>query len=177
MTTQEAIVTRRSVRSFTGERVSDEDVRAVLDAAYCAPVAGTLYHTMRLTVVQNRVLLNRISDFYKEAGGVKDDVLFAAPVLIVVSGAAEFRGTELWSALFANAGCIIENIQLSAWERGLGSVFNWAAGTVLPKSEELLRELGIPLGFVPLSGVVIGHIAGEVPKRVLSATIETNFIR
>lgn len=58
-----------------------------------------------------------------------------------------------------------------------GSVFNREAGTVLPKSEELLRELGVPLGFVPLSGVVIGHIAGEVPMRELSATIETNFIR
>ena len=39
--------------------------------------------------------------------------------MIIVSGLATFDDT----ALFANAGCIIENIQLSAWDMGLGSVF------------------------------------------------------
>lgn len=177
MNTQEAIITRRSVRAFTDEEITEAELKSVLDAAYCAPIAGTLYQTMRLTVVQNRLLLGRISAFYKEAGGVKDDVLFGAPLLIIVSGARNFSGTELSSALFANAGCIIENIQLSAWELGLGSVFNWSAGTLLPKSAELLGELGIPGDFTPLAGVVVGHPAETVPERTVTATMKTSYIR
>lgn len=173
MNTQEAILTRKSVRGFTKEQLTEDELKNILDAAYASPIAGTLYKTMRLTVVQKQEVLDQISNFYKEAGGMKADMLFGAPTLIIVSGLKTFDDT----ALFANAGCIVENIQLSAWDMGLGSVFNWSAGTVLPGNVELLRTLCIPEDFKPLTGVVIGHPAKEVPKRELKATIETNFVR
>ena len=173
MNTQEAIITRKSVRGFTPEQLTEKELENIMQAAYASPIAGTLYKTMRLTVVQNKDVLNKISEFYKQDGGVKADMLFGAPTMIIVSGLATFDDT----ALFANAGCIIENIQLSAWDMGLDSVFNWAAGTTLPKSEELLKELQIPDDFKPLSAVVIGHPAKEVPHREQKVTIETNYIR
>lgn len=172
MSTQEIITTRRSVRSYTPEQLTEEQLQTVLNAAYAAPVAGTLYKTMRLTVIQNAGTLDKIKAAYRE-GGVKADMLFGAPTLILISGKKDFDDT----ALFANLGCIIENIQLSAWDMGLGTVFNWAAGTILPEQPELLKELGIPEDFKPLAGVVIGHPAKTVPHRELKAVFETNFIR
>ncbi|MBR1852598.1 MAG: nitroreductase family protein [Lachnospiraceae bacterium] len=173
MNTQEAIITRKSVRGFTKEQLTEKELKNILDAAYASPIAGGAHRTMRLTVVQDTEVLTQISDYYKEAGGMKADMLFGAPTLIIVSGLKTFDDT----ALFANAGCIVENIQLSAWDMGLGSVFNWSAGTALPGNGELLRALGISEDFKPLTGVVIGHPAKEVPKRELKMTIETNFVR
>lgn len=172
MNTQEIITTRRSVRAYTPEQLTEEQLQTVLNAAYAAPVAGTLYKTIRLTVIQNADALEKIKAAYRE-GGIKADMLFGAPTLILVSGKKDFDNT----ALFANLGCIVENIQLSAWDMGLGTVFNWAAGTILPEQPELLNELGIPEDFKPLAGVVIGHPAKEVPERELKAVFETNYIR
>lgn len=173
MNTQETIITRKSVRGYTEEQLTETELSTILNAAYSSPIAGTLYKTMRLTVIRNKDVLKKISNFYKEEGNMKADMLFGAPTLIIVSGQKAFDDT----ALFANAGCIIENIQLSAWDMGLGSVFNWAAGTTLPKNEALVRELGIPDDFKPLCGVVVGHPAKEVSKRELKAVLETNYIR
>ena len=167
MNTQEAITTRRSVRGYTPEELTESELNTILNAAYSSPIAGAGYKTMHLTVIQNKDVLQKISSFYKA------DMLFGAPALIIVSGQKDFDDT----ALFANAGCIIENIQISAWDIGLGSVFNWAAGKILPKNEVLVMELGIPDDFKPLCGVVIGHPAKEVSKRELKAVLETNYIR
>lgn len=173
MNTQEAILTRKSVRGFTKEQLTEGELKSILDAAYASPIAGGVYKTIRLTVVQDAEVLTQISNYYKETGGMKADMLFGAPTLIIVSGQKTFDDT----AMFANAGCIVENIQLSAWDMGLGSVFNWSAGTVLPGNKELLDILGIPEDFKPLTGVVIGHPAKDVPMRELKTTIETNFVR
>ena len=172
MTTQETILTRHSVRAYTDEPVTEEQLAAILNAAYAAPVAGGAHKTMRLTVIRNSDTLNKISAVYQRDNGAKADMLYGAGVLILVSGLKTFDVT----ALFANAGCIIENIQLSAWDMGLGSVFNWAAGTILPEKQELLSELGIPEDFKPLAGVVIGHPAKDTPKRTRKAVFETNYI-
>ena len=172
MTTQEIITTRKSVRAYTSEQLTEAELSTILNAAYAAPVAGGAYQKMRLTVVQDAAMLKRISDTYRKEG-VKADMLFGAPTLILVSGDKSFDDT----ALFANVGCIIENIQLSAWDMGLGSVFNWAAGTVLPEKAGLLAELGIGEAFKPLAGVVIGHPAKDVPARVKKVSMETNYIR
>ena len=172
MTTQETILTRRSVRAYTAEQITSEQLRTVLDAAYAAPVAGSLYRTMRLTVIQNPDVLGKIKATYQE-GGIKSDMLFGAPTLILVSGEKSFDAT----ALFANTGCIVENIQLSAWAMGLGTVFNWAVGTILPEKTKLLMELGIPEDFRPLAGVVIGHPAKEVSERKRKEVFVTNYIQ
>ena len=161
MNPQEVITTRRSVRAYTPEQLTEEQLQTILNAAYAAPVAGTLYKTMRLTVIQNAAVLEKIKAAYRE-DGVKTDMLFVAPTLILVSGKKDFDET----ALFANLGCIVENIQLSAWDMGLGAVFNWAAGTILPEKSELLAELGIPEDFKPLAGVVIGVLAAILVKRI-----------
>lgn len=173
MNTQETIIKRKSVRAYKDEQITEEQLNAILNAAYAAPVGGGLYRTMRLTVVQNAALLTEIGDVFKEEGGMKVDMLYGAPTLIIVSGQKEFDNT----ALFTNAGCILENLQLSATDMALGSVINWATGTVLPDKTELLKRLGIDSTFKPLAGLVIGYPAKEIPKRNLKAVFETNFIK
>ena len=105
MTTQEAILTRKSVRGFTKEQLTEDELKNILDAAYASPIAGTLYKTMRLTVVQKQEILDQISDFYKEAGEMKADMLFGAPALI----APHTRLSALTGAHIHHRGVICED--------------------------------------------------------------------
>lgn len=68
MNTQEVITTRKSVRAYTSEQLTEAELSTILDAAYVAPVAGGAYQKMRLTVVQNAAMLQKISDAYREEG-------------------------------------------------------------------------------------------------------------
>ena len=65
MNTQDVITTRRSVRAYTPEQLTEEQLQTVLNAAYAAPVAGTLYKTIRLTVIQNVSMLDKIKAAYR----------------------------------------------------------------------------------------------------------------
>ncbi len=173
METKKAIIERKSVRAYSSEQIKDEELNALLTVANTAPVAGGAYKTMHLTVVQNPDILTKIREMYQSASGAKSDVLYGAPTLIIVSGKRDFDET----ALFANVGCIIENMSLAAYDMGLGSVFSWATGTILPTQTELVKELGISDDFKPLAGLAVGYPAKELPKRVKMSEIETNYIR
>ena len=96
MNTQETIITRKSVRGYTEEQLTETELSTILNAAYSSPIAGTLYKTMRLTVIQNKNVLKKISNFYKEEGNMKADMLFGAPTLILVSGQKAFDDTALF---------------------------------------------------------------------------------
>lgn len=54
MTVQEAINVRKSVRSYTGEPVSEEELKAILMAGQSAPIGMAKYETIHLSVITNK---------------------------------------------------------------------------------------------------------------------------
>ena len=80
----DAIVNRKSVRSYTGEPLTDEELDKLLAAANCAPVASAMYHTNHLTVIKDRELLAEIEKAFGAYAG-REDVhpLYNAPVFIL----------------------------------------------------------------------------------------------
>ena len=150
MNTLDAIETRMSVRAYADTPVTNKELEVLVSAARHAPVTLGKYGQFHLSVIVDRKLIGRIGAFYAEQLG--SDFTYGAPVLIVVS-ADESVGR---SQRFASAGCIVQNIQLAALELGLGSVFNWAAGSALSGQPEFLAEIGLPEGFAPLTGVLVG---------------------
>ena len=59
----EAIRTRRSIRSFTDEPVSQEDMDRMLEAAMCAPSANNrqLWH---FVVIRDREMLRKVAEVH-----------------------------------------------------------------------------------------------------------------
>ena len=62
----ELVEKRRSIRKFTDERVSDEDLKEILTIALHAPTAKNR-NPVRYIVVRDKKRLNKLSD-YKESG-------------------------------------------------------------------------------------------------------------
>ena len=63
MEAMEAILTRRSIRKYTGEEVSPETERRLLNAAMAAPSAHNL-QPWHFIVVRDRDILNSIPEYH-----------------------------------------------------------------------------------------------------------------
>jgi nitroreductase len=150
MDTLEAIRTRRSVRRFTEQPVSEEEVRALLEAAMFAPSAGD-QRDWHFVVLNDRALLARVPDVHPYAAMVP-----RAPLAILVCGDLTREAHQgYWVQDCAAAS---QNLLLAARAIGLGAV--WLG--VYPREDRVqgLRcLLGLPDFIVPLALVLVGYAA------------------
>ena len=156
----DAIVNRRSVRSYTGEPPTAKEMDRLLTAANCAPVASARYETNHLTVITNRDMLADIEKAFCAYSG-REDVhpLYNAPVLVLVSVQMNDPplSRENWlNVVCSDAAIIVENMALEAVELGLGTCHIWGAVRGINADPVLLGRLGLPEGFVPVCGAVFG---------------------
>ncbi len=85
METMKAIAWRKSVRSYKPDQIPDEVLNTILKAGSSAPVASGKYDSLHITVVQNKEIINKISDAIFELLNGKVSMAFGAPTIIFVS--------------------------------------------------------------------------------------------
>ncbi len=166
MSISEIIAKRKSVRAYTGEPVSPDQVDQIVEAGRWAPNHGE-YH---VSVIRDPELKQRISDralaamkvsgieFLQERAALPGyQPLYGAPVAVFLSAPADSPSGPLNCALAA------ENMLLEATALGLGSCFILGARMVLAgeQNQALAQEAGIPEGYVFQCGVLFGHAAAE----------------
>lgn len=149
-----AIRARRSIRRFTSEPVSDDAIKALLEAAMSAPSAGN-QQPWEFIVVTDRKILDKIPNVHPYAQMCKQ-----APAAILVCGNLE-RDTHrgFW---VQDCSAATQNILVAATEKGLGSV--WCG--VYPREDRVsgLRKLfELPDHIMPLALIPIGHPAEKKP--------------
>ena len=165
MNTLDAILARKSTRSYTPEQIPEEALQVILKAGCAAPVAMANYASLHITVVQNESLLEKVNDVSAEMlfklFGTKRRADYGAKTLVLVSSAPIHRaGTD-----HANAGIVIENMVLAATDLGIDSVILGAAPAAVAQDSELMKELGIPEGFTPLLGAFFGYGTEDTPVK------------
>lgn len=155
METREAIYCRKSVRSFTGE-ISRDMLEEILKAAKAAPIGMGKYETMHLTVVEQPQLLQTIDAATARLFGHPElHPLYGAPVFIVVSVKPE--GEMPNNTEYSNAAVMIQNMALAAVDAGIGCCHIWGGAVMaLAADRELAAQLGLPQGFIPCCGIVLG---------------------
>ncbi len=168
----EAITQRRSIRSFENRAIPESTLKEVLAAGMYAPsplnsqpwrfyvadghMRDTLISILREYPVYTKDFLadavgDHIDDFMEYVKAFAQD-LGGAPVIVLVTvPKVEDEHTKL-NNLYA-AACAIQNIQLAAWEKGIGTVFLtsslWLEDKVLDaagiSNEQLVTVL--PMGY------------------------------
>ena len=83
-----AIKSRRSVRAYTAQQISQEDLNAILEAATYAP-SGMNYQTWHFTAIQNAAVLEELNEKIKGAfARVKSPVCrsvdTARPIAVII---------------------------------------------------------------------------------------------
>ena len=141
---------RRSIRTFTDEPVSQENIDRLLKAALLAP-SSMGKKPVECIVVRNKETIARLKT-YKKHGTTP---LGTAPLAIVVI--ADGQKSDVW---VEDASIVSILIQLEAEKLGLGSTWiqlRRREGDSGPSEEAFRQELGIPEQYGVLSVVAIGH--------------------
>ena len=111
------IYKRRSIRKYTNQEISDEDIKKILKAGMNAPSAHNL-KPYDLIVVKNKETLNKLSETC-----IYSKMLSGANVAIIVCSNADSSKTPYWEA---DCGALTENILLEATSLGIGTC--WLGG-------------------------------------------------
>jgi len=151
----EALTTRRSIRRYTDDPVTETSVEELLRAAMCAP-SGFGQRSTRYVVVRDTATLRALSEASKHAGMVA-----GAPVAIVVCG--DTRAERHPGTYFVHdAVAALENLLTAANALGLGAVWvgvhPWA-----DRMDAVRAAVALPEGVEPIATVAIGHPAGAPP--------------
>ena len=151
----ENILSRKSVRSFTGEAVTKACLLALLKAGMAAPSARNR-QPLAFVAVTDRKILDALGD-----GLPYTKMLFTAGACIVVCGDSTVElqagATDLW---YQDAAAATENILLAVEAMGLGAV--WSALYPYPEREGHVRKLlELPPSVLPFSIIPVGHPAGQ----------------
>lgn len=171
------MLTRRSVRLYKQEQITDCELKVLIECALYAPCGGSS-QTARLLVLQDPTMMAQLNVLIRDelssrelTGGRPIDhgivrartanyhFIYNAPTLIVAVA------PKTWDNAMADCTCMIENILLAAPAIGLGACWSnqphWL--TDLPSLREIFTRIGLREDEDIFAGASIGY-AAFVPK-------------
>ena len=176
MSVMDAILERRSVRSYSPERLEQATIRTLLEAAMWAPTA-VHEEPWAFVIVRDMAALKSLSDraktiFAADARRTHADqashlleilakpdfnIFYNAGTLIILCGRAKgpFVVADCWLAA--------QNLMLAACSMGLGSCVIGFAVPAL-NTAALKAELGIPAECTAIAPIIVGVPSGETPR-------------
>ncbi len=151
----EAIMTRRSVRDFTQEAVSQEQITVLLKAAMAAPSAHNK-QPWEFVVVTDRKVLSTVSKLNRYATMAKN-----APLGILTC--MDLNAEKNAGYAMQSVSAATQNLLLAAHATGLGAV--WTG--IMPTDQDLVEQwqklYGLPENIIPMAFVIIG-VPNSRPK-------------
>lgn len=153
----EAILSRRSIRRYTDQKISDELIKKMLQAAMSAPSAHN-YQPWHFILINDRKLLDQIPQFHHYAKMLKQ-----APLAIAVCGDLTLEKNTDY--IIEDCSAASQNILLAAHALGLGAV--WLG--IHPRKERvdgLKKLLKTEEHILPVSLISIGYPAEQKSAEV-----------
>lgn len=170
--TIETILQHRSIRSFTDQRLTEEEIRVLVESAQSASTSSYIqaYSIIGVTdqskkrelaalagnqpyVEKNGHLFVFCADLYRHdkiAGNKGEDVK------------ASLEGTETFMVSVIDAALAAQNMAIAAESMGLGICYIGGIRNDLEKVAEILKT---PEYVLPLFGFVVGHPANPSSKK------------
>jgi len=153
----DAIYARRSIRKFTDEAVSDEQIETLLKAAMAAPSA-TNAQPWRFVVTRDP---ERLAAIRKEMPAGK---IHAPLAILVCADLSIFKRLVTERFWTQDCSAATQNILLAAVGLGLGAV--WCGVHPVPLIEKRIENLlDLPVNVKVLNVIFIGHPAEEKEAR------------
>ena len=153
------LLTRRSVRKYKPEQISDEELYAVLEAGMYAPTAMGRQSPL-IIAVQDKDDIARLSSLNAQIMGAGSDPFYGAPTVVVVFAQAGNRnGVQ-------DASQVMGNMMNAAHALGLGSCWvNRAHETFeLPEGRELLAKWEVEGDWIGVGNCLLGYPDGDLPE-------------
>ncbi|MGI5858649.1 MAG: nitroreductase family protein [Tepidanaerobacteraceae bacterium] len=182
----DVIYKRRSVRKFTDEPVSEEDIKYILEAGRWAP-SGENSQGWRFIVIKDKEIIKKLGEIsghgsarrftgefvskrmHKRFATLKDEEKKKAAFQKLMSGdVSRFVGTapvviavagkmDVWDLQIDNAAAI-ENMLIMISALGLGATWVIAPCTDIRDELEVCELLGVPKDYKLISIIPLGHM-------------------
>lgn len=170
METKECIKTRRSIRAYTEEPITEKEFEEIVSLAICAPTWKNT-QTVRYIAVRDAAMIKRISEECFDDFPWNQKNVAGAPALIALTTVEGKSGFEKdgsfstpkkthWQSF--DAGIAAQTFCLAAHELGLGTLIMG-----IYDEEKVSAMLEVPEGQTISALIAIGHPAQkpEMPKR------------
>ncbi|MEE1336550.1 nitroreductase [Methanobrevibacter sp.] len=161
--TIENLKTRRSIRKFKDEQITDEELKTILEAGTYAPTGRGL-QSPKIVVIQNPETIKDLSAWNRSffPVDVPDDMdpFYGAKTLLIVLADGEI---PTWKEDGSSVLTVLVN---AAHAVGVGSCWIHRAYDEFQseKGKELLKEWGIPESYEGIGHVVLGYPDMEAPE-------------
>jgi len=146
----EGLHTRRSIRNYTDEPVTREQLREILQAGTMAP-SGLNNQPWRFVTIQSKETLRKLAQLTKYSHIVGKA---AACIAVFVDKTAMYHEVKDHQSM----GACIQNLLLAAHGMGLGAVW---LGEILKSAKEVRELCGLSDEMELMAVVAIGHPAGK----------------
>mgnify|MGYP000856649223 CR=1 FL=1 len=163
--TIDVILSRRSIRHYSNQAISDQDLEQIVQCGLHAPSARNRQN-WHFTVITNKEMIEMMHELTQkgmETRGLKVDpnehTFYHAPVVIVISSLIE-GFSEL------NAGCAIENMAIAAKSLGIDSCIIGQTRFMYTQTNkvDINRMLKIPMDYEHDCAICFGYRNGENPE-------------
>ncbi len=151
----EAILTRRTIRKYKPEPVNREVLEKIIECGVYAPSALNK-QSWEIRVVETPELLNEIKDALVAANPDEDpavvrDCFREARTVLFIANDTTFQFSPIDCGIFS------QNIMLSAYSLGVGSVCLGRPLQFLKNCPEVLTKLDFSEGYSPIICVGLGY--------------------
>lgn len=154
----EALLERRTIRSFRPEQISEEELADILHVAKYAPSSMGL-QGRHFTVIQNKQLLSDIVAATEKNGGKFAPghiPFYNAPTVIVLSAPESAKCNR------EDAACAVMHILLAAHAYGLGTCYICSVIDGL-RDPDVQPRLKLPEGYLPFGSIALGYPKEHAP--------------
>lgn len=178
MEMKEAILTRRSVRRFTEDAVTDEELRQIFEVVRWSPSWANT-QAWEFVVVRDRDLIAQVTGTYADKNPATKGSL-AASALIAVCAKTGVSGcyggkpsTRLDNWFMFDLGMATQTLCLTAHDMGLGTVV-----VGLMDHEACRKVIGLPDGYEVAAVIPLGRPAAAPkegpPRKAVSDMVYLN---
>lgn len=159
------IAERSSIRAYTEEKLTAEEIDILVKAGLQAPTAtnrqevhfsvldGSSPILAEIEAERRRLLVLAKPDDEEIIMKSPNNFYYGAPMVIILSAETAFH----WGQL--DSGIAVENISLAAQSLGLGNLIIGCIRDAMSqeKKEEFSKALGIPEGYEYTIAIAVGH--------------------
>lgn len=157
----EKIKTRRSIRKFKPDMVSQDILDRIIEAGTYA-ASGMGKQSPIIIQVTNKEVRDKIAAANCRLGGWKTgfDPFYGAPVILIVLARKD------WPNRVYDGSLVMGNLMLAAHALGIGSCWIHRAREEFETEEgiALLRSLGITEEYEGIGHCALGYVDGEYPS-------------
>ncbi|HIZ16738.1 MAG TPA: nitroreductase [Firmicutes bacterium] len=152
--------TRRSIRKYKQDQISEEDLLQILEAGTYA-ATGRGKQSPKIIAVQDADTIKQLSKLNAAVMGTDSDPFYGAPTLIIV------LAEKAVSTAVEDGSLVIGNIMTAAHSLGIGSCWIHRAKEVfaLEDGKSLLKKWGIDADkYIGIGNCILGYADGDIPE-------------